>query len=546
LAAFRAFGSACVEHLEGDFAFLIWDRHARRVFCARDFTGRRPLFLAEWRGGLVVATSLDSIATLQGFHPQVDMMAVGADAAGLLFALDDETCMLGVRSLRSGNTARWSARDRLVTQRFWHPTPSVNGPLPFDEAAERLRELLESAVMERMSPGNPTAIWMSGGRDSTAIFASGMNSIRREGRGSELLPVCRSHPVGDSGREDEMIDEIARFWRVTPHWLDSRDTPMFPGMLHRTRWSSEPFAQPFEALTRALAIAARTLGATVALDGYGGDFLFQVSRIYLADLVSRGMIARALGDWRAMDHGREGARGFFHYGMRPLLPRFMERAIALARRGRPLRRPMERIAPPWIKARFVREHNLEERFVALGPSSQPGPSATERESQFYLTHQFFARVNSKMAGFASDHGVALRSPLLDSHVVSFALSRPQEERNRAGDQKRLLRAAMKGLLPDSVLAPRQAKTGTLRSYFAENMQLDGFELLTQMMPAPALASAGVVDVAELQRAVVRYRAEGLAYPHAESLFCTMQAEAWLLARAKSGATSQLQRKVGAQ
>jgi asparagine synthase (glutamine-hydrolysing) len=532
LAAFRAFGTACVDHLEGDFAFLVWNRHTRRVHCGRDFAGRRPLFLAEWRGGLVVATSLDSIASLPGFNPQVNITAVGADAAGLLLSLDDETCMRGVRSLRAGHVAHWSPGDILRTERVWSPGPMDASSLAFDEAAEHLRDLLAVAVHERLSATGPTAVWMSGGRDSTAVFAAGMYAKRRDGSGSALLPVSRSHPLGDSGREDEAINEIARFWKVVPHWVDAQDTPLFSELHQRTRWSAEPFAPPFEGLTRAITKAGRGLGASVALDGYGGDFLFQVSQGYLSDLVARGRVTRAFRDWRAMDAGNEGLRGFFHYGVQPLLPRWGTAAVTAARGGRSLLAAMEPATPPWIHQGFVRRHALAERFALLGPAAQVGPSAVERETQFYLTHQFFARVNSRMAGFALDHGVEVRSPLFDRRVVQFALSRPREERNNAGDQKRLLRAAMRGLLPESVLGFRRVKTGTLTSYFAKHMRSDGLERLTQLLPAPTLADAGIVEPSELQRAVVRYRAEGDSYPYAESLYCTLQAESWLCARSR--------------
>ena len=544
LAAFRKFGSACVEYLEGDFAFLIWDRHSRRVFCARDFTGRRPLFLAEWRGGLVVATSLDSIAALPGFDPQVNLAAVGADAAGLLFSCDDETCMRGVKSLRAGHTARWSAIEPLSTKRFWHPSAKNVEPMSFDDAAVHLRELLATAVSERLSRIGPTAVWMSGGRDSTAVFAAGMCAIRGGKTKGELVPVCRSHPRGDTGREDETIEDIARCWSVNPHWTDAEHTPLFPAISNRTRWSTEAFAPPFEGLTRALARTGRALGAPIALDGYGGDFLFQVSRVYLSDLVARGRVKRALRDWRAMDAGKEGLRGFFHYGMQPLLPRWATTALRAARGNQSLPASMQRTTPPWIDDRFVRQHSLVERFAALGPEGQTGPSAVEREAQFYLTHQFFARVNAKMAGFALDHGVELRSPLLDRRIVRFALSRPAEERNNAGDHKRLLRAAMRGLLPESVLAPRKAKTGTLTSYFAHHMRNEGLSLLTQLLPATSLADAGIIDSAELARAVARYRNEGTAYPHAESLYCTLQAESWLSARLNAGMTARPRRRQG--
>lgn len=535
LAAFRAMGRACVDHLEGDFAFVIWDRHARRVFCARDFTGRRPLFIAEWRGGLIVATSLDSIACLPGFDARVNVTAVGADAAGLLFALDDETCMEGVHSLRAGYAAHWSPGEPLRTERVWHAGPVEPSAMGFDQAAEQLRELLVAAVRERFSASTPTAVWMSGGRDSTAVFAAGMHARRTEGFTPPLIPVSRSHPVGDSGREDEMIEEIARFWSVAPRWVDAQRVPMFSTFRNRTQWSAEPFAQPFEGLTRALAESSAAAGACVALDGYGGDFLFQVSGVYLADLVGRGRLKHALTEWRAMDGGREGYRGFFSRGVQPLLPRWATQAIGAVRGGRPLSDSMERLAPPWIASQFVQKHGLRERFASLGPAAQKSSSAAERETQFYLSHQYFARVNSKMAGFALDHGVELRSPLLDRRIVQFALSRPREERNCGGDRKLLLRAAMRGLLPDSVLAARQGKTGTLRSYFAKHMRSDGVARLGAMLPAPALTEAGIVNPADLAWAVARYRAEGSRYPHSESLFCTLHAEAWL--RARNGAAT---------
>ena len=531
LAAFRVFGRRCVDHLEGDFAFVVWNRHTRRVDCSRDFAGRRPLFLTEWAGGLIVATSLDSIASLPGFRPEVNETAVGADAAGLLFTLDDETCMRGVQSLRAGYSAQWTPNGILKTERMWTPGPMDTSTVPFDEAAEELRELLSIAVRERLSSTEPTAVWLSGGRDSPAVFAAGMHA-RRIRHGRPLVPISWSHPPGDSGRENELIENITNFWAVQPCWVYAERIPMFAGA-NRTSWSAEPFAPPFETLTRELARVGRELGASIALDGYGGDFLFHVSRVYLADLVARGRVRHALRDWRTMDGTGKGMRGFFTYGIQPNLPRWSRRALSIARGGRPLLDPMEQVPPPWVSARFVQKSGLGERFESLGPASQGGSSAAEREARFYLSHQFFARVNTRMAGYALDQGVEVRSPLLDRRVVAFALSRPREDRNKAGDNKRLLRWAMRGLLPDHVLAIRRLKTGTLTSYFNKHMMTAGLAQLTALLPAPALADAGIIEPSLLIQAVARYRAEGVAYAHAESLFCTLQAELWL--RARNGA-----------
>jgi hypothetical protein len=138
-----------------------------------------------------------------------------------------------------------------------------------------------------------------------------------------------------------------------------------------------------------------------------------------------------------------------------------------------------------------------------------------------------------MAGYALEHGVELRSPLLDRRVVDFALTRPREERNQAGDQKRLLRASMRGLLPDSVLAPRSGKTGTLRTYFAFHMCHDGLARLRLIQHRSLLADCGIVDARALSRAIDAFASRGPAYPYMEALFCTLRAEQWLRENAET-------------
>ena len=123
---------------------------------------------------------------------------------------------------------------------------------------------------------------------------------------------------------------------------------MFAGFQDRTAWGSESFAQPFEGLARALAKETAAHGMGAALDGYGGDFLFQVSRVYIADLLASGRLANALIDWRAMDSGREGLPGFVRYGVQPLMPRWAKRTLNRSRGGVRIASSMERTPPPWI------------------------------------------------------------------------------------------------------------------------------------------------------------------------------------------------------
>lgn len=529
LAAYRVFGDRCVEHLEGDYAFVVWIARERRVYCARDHAGRRALHVAERGGTLVVASDLATIASLPSFDARPHAATVGADAAGLFFAVDDETSMAGVRTLPGGWSAGWRPADRIAMQRFWEPRTGWGAELGFDDAAMHLRDLLGDAVAARMNDA-PASVWMSGGRDSTAVFAAGMDAIGR-GRapGASLVPVSRSHPPGDSGREDETITAVAERWDARPRWVHAVGVPMIEREGAGVPWRTDSFAQPYENLTRALARASRAAGTSVAFDGFGGDFLFQVSRNYLADEVRRGAVRSALADWHAIDRGREGIRGFVRAGVVPLLPPGLTGAVGALMR-RPLAQAIgDRDVPAWIEPRFVAAHGLLERARASMGEAGRAATIVERETRFYLTHPFFGRVNAAMARCAREEGVELRSPLMDPRVIAFALSRPREERNRAGDQKRLLRAAMRGLLPEEVLAPRPTKTGTLATYFRAHMVKDGLPRLRTIARAPRLAEWGIVHRGRLRRAVEEFAAAKWSYPHVEALYCTLMAELWLRA-----------------
>lgn len=526
LDAYRAFGARSVDCIEGDFAFVVWDRAARRLFCARDLSGRRPLYYAPCGAGLAAASTLGALASLPGVGAEPDLGTVGANAAGLFFALGDETSMRGARSLSAGCTMEWRSGSAPTVRRYWTPTTANVSDLPFEDAAEALRGLLRTATTERLTAHAPTAVWMSGGRDSSAVFASANAAITDGDANGTVFPVSRSHPVGDVEREDESIDAIARFWNVSPAWVNARDVPLFGDDDQTSRWTADSFEQPFVRLTKALARASADAGAIAALDGHGGDFLFQVSRGYLADLVSRGRITRAWREWNSMDVNREGVRGFVRAGIQPHVNGWM-RALGSPALSARFRGSMERVAPPWISPAFLAQHHLFDRSRAQGPDAQPGHDAADRETRFCLTHPFFANVNSAMAGYALEHGVELRSPLLDRRVVDFALTRPRDERNQAGDQKRLLRAAMRGLLPEATLAPRLGKTGTLRTYFVFHMCNDGLARLRQIQHRSLLADGGIVDPRVLSAAIEEFARRGPAYPHIEALFCTLRAEQWL-------------------
>jgi asparagine synthase (glutamine-hydrolysing) len=297
LAAYRAWGADCAAHLEGDFAFVVWDAKTRTVVAARDFSGKRTLYHSSRAGGgggkgtLVLASTAGGALALPGANTALNLTVIAETAAGL-WGGSAETCYESVRVLQGGETLTRINGAAMRLHRHWSPpAASSRDAPPFEEAAIELRRLLTRAVTERLDTEGDTSIWLSGGWDSPAVFAAGASALDASHSSRKLLPVSISYPEGDPGREDELIRDIAARWSAHVHWLDIQNIPFFDNPLERAALRDEPFAHPFEMWHRSLARGSRATHSRVALEGVGGDQLFQVSEVYLADLLRTGRLA---------------------------------------------------------------------------------------------------------------------------------------------------------------------------------------------------------------------------------------------------------------
>jgi len=522
-AAYRAWGTAMVEHLNGDYAFVIWDRREHRLLAARDPVGGRPLYFARIGGGLAVASSSRSLAELRGSTGELNLANLGGQVAGLAWSNGADTAYSGVETLFPGRRLSWQ-NDELSMEAFWRPNGAPDKrPASAADAAEELRDLLCTAVSQRLTRG-VTTVWMSGGWDSTAVFAAGQQSLDSE-ECARLRPVSISYPEGDPGREDELILQVAKHWQAEVQWLRSDGLRLLDGLEARAAQYDEPPAHLYELWNRGLARGTRETGGRVALDGCGGDQLFQVSDIFLADLLRTGRWSQLARFVRARQ-GR-GWRYLLRVGVLPFVPGSIVRA-GERMLGRKLpRHYLERSHTAWVRPDFVAQYRLRERDLEVLESLR-GESLAQTETMLYLTMPLWGWGGSFMRGSLLQEGVEVRSPLLDLRVVEFALRRPVAERADGMETKLLLRRAMAGLLPDAVLAPRTHRTGMTVGFSRQRMHEAYPALVGRLFAEPLrLADLGVVDPAALRSAADRYLAGGAGDFLRVNLFHTMKVEFWL-------------------
>ena len=200
-----------------------------------------------------------------------------------------------------------------------------------------------------MADRGTTALWLSGGWDSSSLLACSQRALGRRASARELALVSMSYPVGDLGREDEAILSVAQRYGAPVNWCQSRGCAALParrrdgGVAARPARSLMPSRCGVARWARALA----HVGARVVLTGTGGDELFAGSNIYLADLLRRGAWGTLALDWYRI-------RGRTLNGFRE---RVLHPALAARDGGTDADRPgpFEQRPLPWFRDDFVRQ-----------------------------------------------------------------------------------------------------------------------------------------------------------------------------------------------
>jgi asparagine synthase (glutamine-hydrolysing) len=441
-------GPDLVHKLNGMFAFAIWDHGSRTLFMARDRVGVKPLLWAETPEGLAFGSEMGCITEAGGADLTIDPVAVhqylswGAVAA-------PRTVYRGVRRLPPAHWLLWSD-GRIETERYWHPLEDGETPASYEEGARRLRELLEDSVRLRMIADVPLGAFLSGGVDSTAI----VGLMRAEGGDVNTFSIgFADKPVFD---ETRWAREAAGFHqtRHVEKQLRAADVrAVIPEILDGI---SEPFGSASILPTYVVSRETRTK-MTVALSGDGADELFAGYDKYLGD-VYRLRYQKI----------PERLRRFLITPALRALP--ASRGSRLAELGRKAHRFLDGLEGDaavrqdlWM--RYVTAADAS-RLLGDDDTSNPGLEIIRELHADFADHGGMDPLNCMLftdlsLALPSDmllkvdsasmlNALEVRTPFLDHRIVSLAMAMPGEWKMLGTQRKRILKDAVRDLLPPSI------------------------------------------------------------------------------------------------
>jgi asparagine synthase (glutamine-hydrolysing) len=494
------------EAICGDATWIAYDRDKREVTAVRDRMGFHSVFYAQHGDAVWLSLSLDALLRCwpgrRELNPTAIVRQINSQAP-----VAGETHYQGIHALERGCTLTVSNGGHRI-QRYWHTRLLPELQLKSDDAyAEAYRAVLFQVARE-YAPAGRAAITLSSGMDSTSVAAA----LREVAPALDLVAMTWTTPELAEADEVAYVREVAAKLDIPLHEIrgDQYWTLCHPEGL-RTR-SSSPFVLYYDDLWDAGHACIRDAGATTVFDGFSGDALFGANVFSYPDFLAEGRWLRL---------ARE-----FHAHMRQPLSRISHLQAAKIMVLAP-------VARAWLPGLMAKRKPpapvawLHPSRTALWQSTLPSPSPPERKPGRRMRYEtiadpFQVQVAGYIQHLAGRSGMQSRHVLLDHRLVEFALSLPTEQTIRNGQRKTVMRNAMRGRLPDSVVNMRGKIVPTLISQrgLREREQAKVWDYLTNMRAA----ALGYVDEAPLRSA---YQSFIDGKTHDTRFFYALMLEDWL-------------------
>jgi len=450
--AYEQWGDDCVQHFRGMFAIALWDAPKRRLLLVRDRLGIKPLYWSRVGDTLLFGSEIKALLA-SDLIPREPNTAALPELLSTRYLSGTETMFRGVHKLLPGHALVFE-HGQVTIRQYWD-VPSRGSAIAdqgsrAQDVVGQFRDLLEESVRLRLMSDVPLGMFLSGGIDSSAIAALMARMIDRPLQTFSVAFKDRAF------NELEYAREVARAIHADSHEIVIDDHDFF-GALPKLIWhEDEPIAHTSSVPLYFVSALARQ-HVTVVLTGEGSDEL----------LAGYGKYLRVAWNWRAGGVYERvvprPVRAAIASGLVPKLP------ASIGRYARRSFLAMDRTAESMFFDNFASIRLADQR----GLLSAAGREAATRDRAYAASMAYFQAPNGgstlldrllyadiktylvellmKQDQMSMATSIESRVPFLDQELVEFAARLPDDWKLSGLTTKRVLREAMKGLLPDAIL-----------------------------------------------------------------------------------------------
>jgi len=456
-------GPGVLEKLEGMFALAYWDSASQSCLLARDRAGEKPLYYVAKKGLLLFASELRAIVAGLGEKPSLDKKALEHYLV-LGYLPSPETIVQGIRQLPPGYRLLWQNGSIREEKPYWSifdlraevgPTREGNPDI--------FLKCLQGAVRSRLAADTSVGLLLSGGVDSSAVAAMASGSFGRK-------LDCFSQGFDDPGYDElEYAEMVASRLGLQYNWDRLESGDIFKLSERALGAMDGPMGDPSWFPTFALAGMASSK-VKVALGGDGADELFGGYQAFafepLAAFFDRhrwlpiGPPARCIAR-NSPGHGYRTPRYAIHQFLKGLSqPTFRRHILWLGA-----------FAPPDLDDLLLMHPEDSEDFWSFLPGQ--GQGSVDLLPALYFRYYLGDCLLVKTDRASMAHGLEIRSPFLDSKIISFAMQLPMREKVKGRQTKFFLKQALRGIVPEEILKrPKQGFAPPISEWFRGPLRAD--------------------------------------------------------------------------
>lgn len=446
LALYHHHGEACLDRLNGMFAFALWDKQQQKLFIARDRIGKKPLYYFQQHGRFAFASEIKALLTLPEIPRDIRLDAV-YDFFAYQYVPDPKSIFKHIHKLPPGHYMTVAAHG-IKIQQYWDVSFKQVSQNNETELTEELLELATRCTKRRMVSDVPLGAFLSGGIDSSGVVAM-------MARNSEK-PVITCSIGFDEKRfnETEFARIVAEKYNTDHHEFTVHQN-VAENLEKIVRFFDEPFADPSLVPTYFVSELARQQ-VTVAIAGDGGDEVFAGYEKYSIDAIENRLRTRFPGWLRkkvfpklanllAKSNAtvcRKGNTLLTSLSVDPAMGFYLTNAQIDDRHWNSLVKPQIRNQlGDYHPSRLTTEIYAH----ADGPDHLAKILYTDMKT--YLPGGILVKVDR----MSMANSLEVRAPLLDKEIIEFAASMPSDMKFHQGEKKHILKQAFKRLLPDEIL-----------------------------------------------------------------------------------------------
>lgn len=436
LAAYDKWGEDFQFKLNGMWALAIWDARERKMFVSRDRFGVKPMIYLFDGKRFAFASEMKAFLALDGFRAEYNPTVFANSLENATFVEGAEDCLFqGLKRLIGGHCLTLNANGEMKIRRWWNTLDHLpNVPEKYEDQVAQYRELFLDACRIRMRSDVPIGTALSGGLDSSSVLSS-MSHIRKSGDATmrmahEWQKAFIGTWPGKVIDERHYADEVIKKTGVNPIYCEmNADMYLehFNEILYQFEELSDIHLGPWFVHKM-----QRQNGVVVTIDGHGGDealggytwHVFAAMRdanpmryAELALIRNSMSLTHGLGTYINAIKNRLAGKKSASNG-----------TSWLVARPKPFSTPAMEQDTPRLAGR-------DELFKTL-------------YTDFHFTHLPMVLRNFDRLSMA--HGVEVRSPMMDWRLVTFSFALPSDRKIGGGYTKRILRDAMKDILPESI------------------------------------------------------------------------------------------------